>query len=103
MAVVSAACQQHSHARELGVMKLARTVLHAVSVVALGLGIGVAASHTATADAVGENLMVPSAAMGRDIPVTFRAGGPHAVFLLDAFDASDPVSNWATAGAAMTT
>jgi S-formylglutathione hydrolase FrmB len=84
-------------------MKPARTVLHAVSVVALGLGIGVAASHTAKADAVGENLMVPSAAMGRDIPVTFRAGGPHAVFLLDAFDASDSVSNWATAGAAMTT
>ena len=47
--------------------------------------------------------MVPSAAMGRDIPVTFMAGGPHAVYLLDAFDAGDPVSNWVTAGNAMNT
>ena len=31
--------------------------------------------------------MVPSGAMGRDIPVAFLAGGPHAVYLLDAFDA----------------
>jgi S-formylglutathione hydrolase FrmB len=28
--------------------------------------------------------IVPSAAMGRDIPVAFQARGPHAVFLLDA-------------------
>ena len=54
----------------------------------------------AKADSV-ENLMVPSAAMGRDIPVTFLAGGPHAVVLLDAFNAADPVSNWVTAGRAM--
>ena len=50
-----------------------------------------------------ENLMVPSAAMGRDIPVTFMAGGPHAVYLLDAFDAGPDVSNWVTAGNAMKT
>ena len=31
--------------------------------------------------------MVPSAAMGRDIPVAFQGGGPHAVVLLDAFNA----------------
>jgi hypothetical protein len=31
--------------------------------------------------------MVPSTAMGRDIPVAFLAGGPHAVYPLDAFDA----------------
>jgi S-formylglutathione hydrolase FrmB len=48
-------------------------------------------------------LMVPSAAMGRDIPVAFQAGGPHSVFLLDAFNAGDPVSNWVTAGNAMNT
>ncbi len=48
-------------------------------------------------------LMVPSAAMGRDIPVAFMAGGPHAVYLLDAFNAGDTVSNWVTAGDAMTT
>jgi S-formylglutathione hydrolase FrmB len=34
-----------------------------------------------------EYLMAPSAAMGRDIPVGFLAGGPHAVYLLDAFNA----------------
>lgn len=50
-----------------------------------------------------ENLMVPSAAMGRDIPVVFLAGGPHAVFLLDAFNAGDQVSNWVTRGDAMNT
>ena len=48
-----------------------------------------------------EYLMVPSAAMGRDIPVAFMAGGPHAVYLLDAFNAGDAVSNWVTAGNAM--
>ena len=47
--------------------------------------------------------MVPSAAMGRDIPVAFQAGGPHAVFLLDAFNAGPDVSNWVTAGNAMNT
>ncbi|MGH3635320.1 MAG: alpha/beta hydrolase-fold protein [Mycobacterium sp.] len=51
--------------------------------------------------ATAETLMVPSAAMGRDIPVTFVAGGPHAVYLLDAFNAGDPVSNWITAGDAI--
>lgn len=50
-----------------------------------------------------EYLMVPSAAMGRDIAVAFQAGGPHAVYLLDAFDAAPDVSNWVTAGNAMTT
>lgn len=54
----------------------------------------------ARADAV-ETLMVPSAAMGRDIPVSFQAGGPHAVVLLDAFNAAPDVSNWVTAGNAM--
>jgi S-formylglutathione hydrolase FrmB len=48
-----------------------------------------------------EYLMVPSAAMGRDIPVAFQGGGPHAVFLLDAFNAAPDVSNWVTAGNAM--
>lgn len=50
-----------------------------------------------------ETLMVPSAAMGRDIPVAFLGGGPHAVYLLDAFDAGSDVSNWITAGNAMNT
>ncbi|WP_238158882.1 alpha/beta hydrolase-fold protein [Mycobacterium sp. MFM001] len=50
-----------------------------------------------------ETLMVPSAAMGRDIPVAFLSGGPHAVYLLDAFNAAPDVSNWVTAGNAMNT
>jgi S-formylglutathione hydrolase FrmB len=48
----------------------------------------------AKADSPVEYLMVPSAAMGRDIPVAFRAGGPHAVVLLDDFNAAPDVSNW---------
>ncbi|BCI92625.1 hypothetical protein NIIDMKKI_78310 [Mycobacterium kansasii] len=47
--------------------------------------------------------MVPSGAMGRDIPVAFLGGGPHAVYLLDAFNAGPDVSNWVTAGNAMNT
>lgn len=38
--------------------------------------------------------MVPSGAMGRSMPVAFMVGGPHAVYLLDAFDAGPDVSNW---------
>ncbi len=60
---------------------------------------------TSIAKAAGniESLMVPSAAMGRDIPVAFMSGGPHAVYLLDAFNAAPGVSNWVTAGNAMNT
>ncbi len=76
-----------------------------LSVAALSVGLGgVAAGLTGTAKAAGyESLMVPSAAMGRDIPVAFLAGGPHAVYLLDPFDAAPDVSNWVTAGNAMNT
>ncbi|MGH3958549.1 alpha/beta hydrolase-fold protein, partial [Mycobacterium sp.] len=70
---------------------------------AVGLGsvsaIGGPRAHAANY----ETLMVPSAAMGRDIPVAFLAGGPHAVYLLDPFDAGEDVSNWVTAGNAMNT
>jgi S-formylglutathione hydrolase FrmB len=67
--------------------------------------VAAAAGSTATARAAGnvESLMVPSAAMGRDIPVSFMGGGPHAVYLLDAFNAAPGVSNWVTAGNAMNT
>lgn len=41
-----------------------------------------------------ETLMVPSAAMGRDIPVKFQGGGPHAVYLLDGLRARDDNSGW---------
>jgi S-formylglutathione hydrolase FrmB len=47
--------------------------------------------------------LVPSAAVGRDIPVAFLGGGPHAVYLLDALDAAPDVSNWVTVGNAMNT
>jgi S-formylglutathione hydrolase FrmB len=57
----------------------------------------------AKADSSVQYLVVPSAAMGRDIPVAFMAGGPHAVVLLDAFDAGDAVSNWINAGNAVNT
>jgi hypothetical protein len=73
------------------------------AVLTLGLWDATAAAGSAgTARAANfESLMVPSAAMGRDIPVAFLAGGPHAVYLLDAFDAAPDVSNWVTAGNAM--
>ena len=58
---------------------------------------------TATAAPNIEYLMVPSPAMGRDIPVAFMGGGTHAVYLLDAFDAAPDVSNWVTLGDAMDT
>ena len=65
---------------------------------------GFVVGHGVSARAAGyETLMVPSAAMGRDIPVAFLAGGPHAVYLLDAFNAAPDVSNWVTAGNAMNT
>lgn len=41
-----------------------------------------------------ETLMVPSAAMGRDIPVRFQGGGTRAVYLLDGLRARDDNSGW---------
>src|SRR5829696_7243155 len=84
--------------RGLVVSRLCRVL----SALALTAGLWCAAGEPAKADGV-EYLMVPSAAMGRDIPVAFMAGGPHAVYLLDAFNAAPEVSNWVTAGNAMTT
>lgn len=76
-----------------------------VAALAVGLiGVTVTGGPAGKARAAGyESLMVPSAAMGRDIPVAFLAGGPHAVYLLDAFNAAPDVSNWVTAGNAMNT
>lgn len=80
-----------------------RGLLRAMMTVALAAGLWSATEVSAAkADAV-EYLMVPSAAMGRAIPVAFQGGGPHAVFLLDAFNAAPDVSNWVTAGNAMGT
>jgi S-formylglutathione hydrolase FrmB len=79
---------------------LTRTLLRASLAAVLLLCLWTAAQAKA---AVPEYVMVPSGAMGRDIPVAFMAGGPHAVYLLDAFNAGDTASNWVTAGNAMNT
>ena len=83
------------------------TLARMFCVAALSLGVGgvaVCAGTAGKARAAGyETLMVPSGAMGRSIPVAFLAGGPHAVYLLDPFDAGPDVSNWVTAGNAMNT
>src|SRR4051795_2725572 len=78
-----------------------RGLIRAFLTVALTAGLGAATAPIAKADV--ETLMVPSAAMGRDIPVAFSGGGPHMVVLLDAFNAAPDVSNWVTAGRAMNT
>src|SRR6202022_3201473 len=80
-----------------------RLLLAAALAVASGTVTEVLSSTGRAHAAAVENLMVPSAAMGRDIPVSFMAGGPHAVYLLDPFDAGPDVSGWVTAGNAMNT
>jgi S-formylglutathione hydrolase FrmB len=93
----------------MGVVRGLSALLRVFCAAALSVGLGVALALATTAStgqarAAGyESLMVPSAAMGRDIPVAFLAGGPHAVYLLDPFDAAPDVSNWVTAGNAMNT
>jgi S-formylglutathione hydrolase FrmB len=77
-----------------------RTILLLRAALAVVLGVSLWTAGQAKADSA-EYLMVPSAAMGRDIPVAFLAGGPHAVYLLDAFNAGESVSNWLTSGNAM--
>jgi S-formylglutathione hydrolase FrmB len=77
-------------------MKIGIAALRVALGAVLALSLWTAAQ--ARADGV-EMLMVPSAAMGRDIPVAFLGGGPHAVVLLDAFNGGDSVSNWVGAGA----
>ncbi|KZS68009.1 esterase family protein [Mycobacterium ostraviense] len=86
-----------------GLSVLLRLLCVAVLSIALG-GVTAAAGSSGTAKAAPyETLMVPSGAMGRDIPVAFLGGGPHAVYLLDPFNAGPDVSNWVTAGNAMNT
>lgn len=84
----------------MGHPRLLRAAL--VAMVVLAFWAPEESAGVARAEAV-EHLMIPSGAMGRDIPVAFMGGGPHAVYLLDAFDAGDTVSNWVTAGNAMST
>ena len=83
-------------------MKRLSTMFRRLSVVALTVGWCAATAisgSTGTTKAAGfESLLVPSASMGRDIPVAFLAGGPHAAYLLDGFNAAPDVSNWVTRG-----
>lgn len=82
-------------------VRIVIVVLRAALVATLGLCLWTAAQAKA-APAI-EYLQVPSAAMGRDIPVAFMGGGPHAVYLLDAFDAGPDISNWVASGNAFNT
>jgi S-formylglutathione hydrolase FrmB len=88
-------------------MRAMSALLRVLCIAALSVGLGgvaAIAGTTGKAKAAGyESLMVPSAAMGRDIPVAFLAGGPHAVYLLDPFDGAPDVASWVTAGNAMNT
>lgn len=86
-----------------GVRALPRVVC--IAALSAGLsGVLAVGGSAGRAGAAGyESVMVPSAAMGRDIPVAFLKGGPHAVYLLDPFDAGPDVSSWVTAGNAMNT
>src|SRR4030088_846637 len=83
-------------------MKIVSERFRRLAVIALSVGWWRAtalALATGAAKAAGfESLLVPSPSMGRDIPVAFLAGGPHAAYLLDGFNAAPDVSNWATAG-----
>ena len=68
-----------------------------VTAIVLAAGLWAASPYVARAAGV-ETLMVPSEATCRDIPVAFMGGGPHALVLLDAFNAGQDVSNWVGAG-----
>ena len=71
----------------------------------IGLALAVVAGFTgvtnaATANAYSrpglpvETLNIPSAAMGRNVPVRFQGGGSHALYLLDGLRARDDNSGW---------
>src|SRR6476659_10551602 len=88
-------------AKATGEVGFMRGLIRGLLTVVLAAGLWTATSPIAKADV--EMLMVPSAAMGRDIPVAFQGGGPHMVVLLDAFNAAADVSHWVSAGNAMNT
>jgi diacylglycerol O-acyltransferase/trehalose O-mycolyltransferase len=74
-----------------------RIAVTAVAAAALPGLIGVTGgSATAQAAPAGpvEDLMVPSAAMGRNVKVRFQPGGSHAVYLLDGLRARDDNNGW---------
>jgi diacylglycerol O-acyltransferase/trehalose O-mycolyltransferase len=82
------------------VNRFARRVIAGVLAALFLPGLIAVAGGSATASAYSrpglpvETLMVPSSAMGRDIPVKFQGGGTHAVYLLDGLRARDDNSGW---------
>lgn len=77
--------------RRLAVAAL--TALLMSSLIAVAGGSATAGAYSRAGLPV-ETLMVPSPAMGRDIPVKFQGGGPRAVYLLDGLRARDDNSGW---------
>jgi len=79
---------------------LARKLIAGALVALVLPGLITVAGGSATATAYSraglpvEDLMVPSAAMGRDIKVRFQGGGSKAVYLLDGLRARDDNSGW---------
>jgi len=82
------------------VYTFARRLMGSALVAVMLPGLIAVAGGSATASAFSrpglpvETLMVPSAAMGRTIPVKFQSGGSHAVYLLDGLRARDDNSGW---------
>jgi diacylglycerol O-acyltransferase / trehalose O-mycolyltransferase len=81
----------HNCVRRLGAPVMAALLL--VGLVGFPGGAGTAQAYSRPGLPV-ENLMVPSAAMGRDILVRFQGGGPRALYLLDGLRARDDNSGW---------
>lgn len=81
----------HRWARRLTAGFLATLMLPGLIAIAGG---SATASAYSRAGLPVETLMVPSAAMGRDIPVKFQGGGSHAVYLLDGLRARDDNNGW---------
>jgi diacylglycerol O-acyltransferase / trehalose O-mycolyltransferase len=81
----------HSWTRRL--MAGAMAALLIPGLIAVAGGSSTAAAYSRPGLPV-ETLMVPSAAMGRDIPVRFQGGGSKAVYLLDGLRARDDNSGW---------
>jgi diacylglycerol O-acyltransferase / trehalose O-mycolyltransferase len=74
-----------------------RIAVTAVAAAMLPGLIGVAGGSAIAQAAPGgpvEDLMVPSAAMGRPVKVRFQPGGSHAVYLLDGLRARDDDNGW---------
>src|SRR5271156_2127330 len=95
----STQCERWTSEARMKSVSLSSRRLSAIALAVGCLAAGVIFGATGTTKAAGfESLLVPSPSMGRDIPVAFLAGGPHAAYLLDGFNAAPDVSNWVTAG-----